>query len=162
MPQCFEPWIDENTRLLIIGTMPSEASLAAGMYYAHPQNKFWPYMARILNNSTPVLTPDERRHLLLANRIGLWDSLAFCERKGSLDSDIKNARPNDFCHFSHIQHYLFNGQKAFQFFKKYNGSLLTVENHIILPSTSPANASIKNEIKFARWQSAILTCLKSI
>ena len=162
MPQCFEPWIDENTRLLIIGTMPSEASLAAGMYYAHPQNKFWPYMAQILNSGMPIETASERRQMLLSHGIGLWDSLAFCERNGSLDADIKNAEPNDFTRFPQMKYYLFNGQKAFQFFKKYNGSLLTAQNHTILPSTSPANASIKNEIKFARWQTAIQKCLNSI
>lgn len=162
MPQCFKPWIDENTRVLIIGTMPSIASLNADMYYAHPQNKFWPYMAQILNGGQALESATERQQLLLSHGIGLWDALAFCERNGSLDSDIRNAKPNDFCRLPHIKHYLFNGQKAFQFFKRYNGTLLTAHNHTVLPSTSPANASIKDDVKFSCWQSAVQTCLKYI
>lgn len=163
MIHCFNPWTDENTRILIIGTMPSAASLAQNMYYAHPYNKFWPYMCTILNNGILPLTADERRRMLNRNGIGLWDSLAACERDGSLDADIKNARPNDFRSYKQIRFFLFNGQKAFQYFKKHNADLLQNEpaNYLVLPSTSPANASIGNETKFQLWQHGVQTALQA-
>ena len=161
MPECFLPWIDEQTRVLVVGTMPSVASLQAEMYYAHPQNRFWSYMAQILNDGMPVMSAAERKSLLLKNHIGLWDSLAHCERQGSLDSAIMNAVPNDFSRFKQIKYYLFNGQKAYQFFKKYNGALLMLQNYAVLPSTSPANASIKNDVKFAYWLEAVKKSLRA-
>lgn len=157
MIHCFEPWADENTRVLVIGTMPSVESLRQQMYYAHPQNRFWRYMTEILNNGKPAVTAVERRALLLRHRLGLWDTLAACERDGSLDTAIKNAQPNDFGRLSQVQFYIFNGQKAFQYFKKHNGNLLRTapKNYAIMPSTSPANASIPENIKFNLWKQVI-------
>ena len=157
MIRCFEPWADKNTHALIVGTMPSAESLRQQMYYAHPQNRFWRYMAEILNAGLPVATAAERRALLLRHGLGLWDALAACERDGSLDSEIKNARPNDFSRLPQVKFYIFNGQKAFQYFKKFNGNLLKTDasNYAVLPSTSPANASIHDNIKFSLWRQAI-------
>ena len=157
MIHSFAPWTDEKTRVMIIGTMPSAESLKQQMYYAHPQNRFWHYMADILNAGKPVTTADERRVLLLKHLFGLWDALAACERSGSLDSAIKNAVPNDFKLLPHVQFYIFNGKKAFYYFKKYNGDLLCVGpmNYTVLPSTSPANASIPEKTKFNLWKQAI-------
>lgn len=157
MIHCFEPWADKNVRVIIVGTIPSAESLHRQMYYAHPQNRFWHYMAEILNNAQPVTTSAERRTLLRRHRLGLWDALAACERNGSLDSEIKNAVPNDFHRLPQIQFYIFNGKKAFQYFKKYNGDLLCTEpqNYAVLPSTSPANASIPEKTKFNLWKQAI-------
>ncbi|MBR1825405.1 MAG: DNA-deoxyinosine glycosylase [Alphaproteobacteria bacterium] len=157
MIHCFAPWTDENTRAVIVGTMPSAESLRQQMYYAHPQNRFWRYMAYILNAALPVVTAAERRTLLLRHGIGLWDALAACERDGSLDSAIKNAIPNDFRLLPNVKFYIFNGQKAFLYFKKYNGGLLCDEqpNYAVLPSTSPANASIPEQIKLEIWKQTI-------
>lgn len=162
MIHCFEPWADKNTHTLVVGTMPSAESLRQQMYYAHPQNRFWRYMAELLNNGQPVTTAVERRTLLLRHRLGLWDALAACNRDGSLDSEIKNAEPNDFHRLPQIKFYIFNGQKAFQYFKKYNGDLLCAEpqNYAVLPSTSPANASIPDNIKFNLWKQVIENTIK--
>ena len=162
MIHCFEPWTDKNTHALIVGTMPSAESLRQKMYYAHPQNRFWRYMAEILNAGQPVTTATERRALLLRYGLGLWDALAACERDGSLDSDIKNAMPNDFRCLPQVKFYIFNGQKAFQYFKKFNGNLLKTDNsnYAVLPSTSPANASIPDNIKFNLWKQVIENTIK--
>lgn len=161
MISCFEPWVDSQTKILVVGTMPSVASLDAGMYYAHPQNRFWNYMQNILNAGQCGRTATERRTLLLKNKIGLWDALALCEREGSLDSEIKNAVPNDFSKLKQVKYFLFNGQSAFKYFKKYNSTLLKPngDNYVVLPSTSPANASIKESVKFEKWKTAIQKAL---
>ena len=75
--------------------MPGEASLAADKYYAHPRNAFWKIMADVLNNGKPFENYTEKLNCLKAHHIGLWDNLKYCERKGSLDSDIKEEYPND-------------------------------------------------------------------
>ena len=147
----FAPWIDTATRACVVGTMPGEASLAAGMYYAHPRNRFWTYAFRILNGGEAV---SDRKALLLHHGIGLWDALSACDRQGSLDSAIKNPAPNDFSRFPQIRLYLFNGRKAFALFKRFNGALLSAENHLVLPSTSPANASVREDDKFKAWKDA--------
>ena len=155
MKKCFAPWIDSQTRILIVGTMPSEISLAQNMYYANPQNRFWKYMGKILNEDLLGASKEKRKDMLLSHKIGLWDALSFCEREGSLDANIKQEKPNNFNSYPQIKFYAFNGQKAFAFFKKYNSDLLKTDNYIVLPSTSPANASIKDEIKFKLWQESI-------
>ena len=142
----FSPSIDENCTHLILGSMPSVASLGAQEYYAHPQNRFWPLMARILEQRTAPTVYAERLNMLLRHHIALWDSIATCERKGSLDADIHNEQGNDFSallkQYPHIHTICFNGGKSFQCFKKYNQALLNHRDiHFYkLPSTSPANA----------------------
>ena len=145
MKHCFSPWIDENTKILIIGTIPSLISLKENMYYANPHNKFWPYMARILNSDD---IKENRKSTLLLNHIGLWDALCLCEGIGSLDANIVNQQYNDFSNFKSIKYFLFNGQKAYSFFCKNNKQLLTPDNFFLLPSTSPANASLSEDYKF--------------
>ena len=86
--QGFRPSIDENCTHLILGSMPSVASLGAQEYYAHPQNRFWPLMARILEQSDAPTVYKERLNMLLRHHIALWDSIATCERKGSLQIKV--------------------------------------------------------------------------
>ena len=157
MIKCFKPWIDEQTKIVIIGTMPSVKSLENNMYYAHSKNNFWRFMAEILNGGKEI---ENRKEFLLSKQLGLWDSLGSCEREGSLDSKIKNMVYNDFHLYPQIKYYLFNGQKAFQFFKARNADLLTKDNYYVLPSTSPANASIKKEEKLKRWRDAFKDALE--
>lgn len=155
MPKSFKPSIDENTRQIIIGTMPSAASLAAQQYYAHPQNKFWPIVCEIFTGKEPPSDYQSRLHILLKNKTGLWDSLAFCERKGSLDKDIKEEKPNDFTtllkKYPKVKRLVFNGKNAQAFFIKYFGRLDGVE-YIALPSTSPANAALSYKEKLKTWK----------
>ena len=153
--KCLEPWVDENTRILIVGTMPGEESLQQQTYYAHPRNKFWSYMAAILNNGQALNTTDEKRCLLSSKNIGLWDSLSVCEREGSLDSNIKKQQPNDFSKFQSVEYILFNGQKAAQYFKAYNGEYLSKRKFFELPSTSPANARYNLDKLIKEWGNSL-------
>ena len=92
----FPPSIDEGCTHIILGSMPGAASLRAQQYYAYPQNRFWRLMAYLLENSEPPEAYEARLRMLLRHRIALWDSIASCEREGSLDSAIRAAKPNDF------------------------------------------------------------------
>ncbi len=154
----FCPSIDENCTHLILGSMPSVASLVAQQYYAHPQNRFWPLMSGILEQTPPPADYHERLSMLLRHHIALWDSIAVCERKGSLDADIKNEQGNDFIAllnaYPHIHTICFNGGKSYQCFKKYNKPLLSrpdIHFHQ-LPSTSPANARWNMEKLAEAWK----------
>lgn len=112
---CFAPVVGPDTRFLVIGTMPGEASLQAGEYYAFKHNAFWPIIFKLAGQT--VQTYEEKLLLLQKLKIGLWDNLKACEREGSLDSDIKSAQPNDFesllCRCKKVEKLLFNGQKSF-------------------------------------------------
>ena len=159
MLKSFAPIINSETKILIIGTMPGEASLQAGEYYAHQRNLFWRFMADIFNNGAAFKTYKQKCACLLNNKIGLWDNLQYCERQGSLDMDIKNALPNDFegllQQYPNVGKIIFNGQKSAGFFKKFHPQLIKKIECIEVPSTSPANASIQLKNKFDRWKKAL-------
>lgn len=157
--KCLEPWIDDKTRILIVGTMPGDESIKKQMYYANPHNKFWIYIEKILNNGQK-LEENERQLLLQSYHIGLWDSLSICERDGSLDSKIKNYKPNDFSKFQSVKYILFNGKKAAKYFEKYNAKYLSNRHFFSLPSTSPANAAMPNAVKFEEWKKILLFVLE--
>ncbi|MBL3730921.1 DNA-deoxyinosine glycosylase [Lysinibacillus sp. HST-98] len=135
------PIVDSATRVLIVGSMPGKQSLEKQQYYGNPRNHFWPIMGELLE----IAIPDnytERIALLKNNAIGLWDTIATCEREGSLDAAIRNEKPNDFQtlfeQYPNIQLVLFNGAKAFEVFKKHIGlELLDGRDYKKMPSTSP-------------------------
>jgi TDG/mug DNA glycosylase family protein len=133
--------------------MPSVQSLAASQYYGNPRNAFWKIIFALYNS--PFSTDyEQRKNILLENRIALWDVLEACVRPGSLDSAIEDEVPNDFNSFlkthPNIKHIFFNGQKAAAYFKQY--IKLENEYHLVtLPSTSPANAGKSFEIKLKEW-----------
>lgn len=156
MAESFAPLIDEQTEILIIGTMPGIKSLEEAQYYAHPRNAMWHIISRLYNKNAGFASYQQKTECLLKNRIGMWDNLQYCERCGSLDSNIKNEIPNDFeqllQQYPKVKKLLFNGQKSFQFFKKYHPALLEQYQYCVMPSTSPANASQKTEFKFEIWR----------
>lgn len=134
--------------------MPGTKSLELNQYYGHNQNNFWKFMFQILKEEFSG-NYEERKNLLIKNKIALWDVLQFCDRIGSLDSAIKNEIANDFEKFlqlhPQISTIFFNGQKAASFFKKYvhlNKDYQT----FTLPSTSPANASMTFQSKLEQWK----------
>ena len=99
MPHSFFYIADERTRALVIGSMPGEASLAAGEYYAHRHNLFWRFVFEAYGEPFDPKAPPAygiKTGLLLAHGVGLWDAAESCAREGSLDSDIRDAMPNDF------------------------------------------------------------------
>ena len=92
----FPPLIDEGVDTLILGSFPSVASLGKAQYYAHPQNQFWRLVGAAIDEPLVELDYAVRLRTLLAHRIGLWDVIGSCVRKGSLDANIRNSRHNDF------------------------------------------------------------------
>jgi TDG/mug DNA glycosylase family protein len=162
--QCFAPVENANAHVLILGSMPGEASLRANQYYAHPRNLFWRIMGELFG-AGPDLPYQQRIQALRSAGIALWDVLHTCSRKGSLDSNIAGASlvPNDFAAFFQrhpkICHVFFNGAKAEECYRK--RVLPCIESKSIdylrLPSTSPTNAAISYERKLDAWR-AITKC----
>lgn len=138
------PLYDENSKILILGTIPSPKSREIGFYYGHPQNRFWKIIAEILKENFPE-TKDEKIKLLLKHNIALWDVLESCEIEGASDSTIKNPKPNDLNKIikkSKIKTIFVTGKKAESLYKKLCEKDTKIPC-IYLPSTSPANCAIK-------------------
>ncbi|UJP05549.1 MAG: DNA-deoxyinosine glycosylase [Nitrosomonas sp.] len=158
----FPPVVGSHASILILGSMPGEASLAANQYYAHPRNAFWPIMAPLLQIA-PNTVYSARIEALKASRIALWDVLKSCERTGSLDTRIEpNTQTiNDFRSFFAecrcISHIFFNGNKAENCFRRYvlPGVNCEFATLVRLPSTSPANARLLFEQKCEIWHESI-------
>jgi hypoxanthine-DNA glycosylase len=85
------PVVDDATRVLILGSFPGVASLAARQYYAHPRNHFWPILAAILGEALVEMPYASRLERLRAHRVGVWDIIVACHRRGSSDAAIRNA-----------------------------------------------------------------------
>lgn len=157
----FPPSIDSSCRILILGSMPGIRSLEEQQYYAHPQNRFWPLMARLLGEREVPAAYDKRLRMLLRRHIALWDSIGTCERDGSLDSAIKKEQGNDFTallrDYPRIHTICFNGAKSAQAFRRYNRALLsrTDLSFHSLPSTSPANARWRMDMLAEAWGKVI-------
>lgn len=158
----FPPIADEHARILILGSMPGKESLRTGQYYAHPRNAFWPILGE-LTGASPALPYETRARILKSAGIALWDVLASCMRPGSLDADIDpdSIHPNDFAAFfethPHITRVYFNGAAAEQYFRKHALPQLAQLPLQLqrLPSTSPANASLRYEQKLQAWQAIL-------
>jgi hypoxanthine-DNA glycosylase len=152
----FPPVIDARVERLILGSFPSEASLAAGEYYAHPRNQFWRLLGRVLDEPLPDLEYRQRLRRVLAHRVGIWDVLDACERKGSLDSDIRRHRPNDFGALRalapRLRRVIFNGSTAGKFVREFAQAGFETR---IAPSSSPAHAARSFEQKLALWRTAL-------
>lgn len=164
----FPPIEDARARVLILGSMPGKASLAAGQYYAHAHNLFWRILGE-LTGAGPALPYQARARALRICGIALWDVLASCAREGSLDSaiDDASASANDFNAFfrahPHIVQVFFNGAKAeASYRRKVLPELapgLGPQRYARLPSTSPANASMSHAYKRRVWKQALAPAL---
>lgn len=142
----FDAFFDKDSRVLILGTIPSPKSREQGFYYGHPQNRFWKVLADVLGEEFPQ-TVEERKRFLKRNRIALWDVLESCEIKGASDVSIRNARPNDMNRIlqaADIRAIFVAGTKAAKLYKKLCLPTCGVEA-IQLPSTSPANCGCSDE-----------------
>lgn len=147
------PVIVAHTRLVVLGSFPSTASLAAGEYYAHPRNHFWPILSALWNQDLRGL-PYRRRLAVVRERgLGIWDVYASCRRDGSLDSAIEDARPNDLAALLRrapgVQAFAHNGGESARAMRVTAALGVAVYR---LPSTSPANASWSFERKLAAWR----------
>ena len=168
------PLVNAHTRVLVLGSFPGVASLAAQQYYGHPRNHFWPIMAGVFEEilasgafsdsvccyqkSISDVPQDyaERCAWLLAHGVGLWDVYASCERQGSLDAAIRHAVVNDFAHIlcvcPNLQLIAHNGGESFKHARHTQALGVPV---VKLPSSSPANASWSFERKKAAWVAAL-------
>ena len=181
----FGPLFDERSEILILGSFPSVKSREQMFYYGHPQNRFWKVVAALCEemescvpfcaeDKTPVphrtegkirvpQTVEEKKALLIAHRIALWDVIASCEITGSSDSSIRNAEVNDLSVIlgaAPVRRIGVNGSTAFRLFEKYMSPQLkayglTMNDVVKLPSTSPANAAWSAERLTESWSTLL-------
>ncbi len=152
----FEPIINNDSRVLVLGSFPSVKSRENSFYYGHPQNRFWPMLAMIFRQHIP-LTIQEKTELLHQHRIALWDVIERCEPDGSMDSSIRDAHPNDISSLlktAPIERVLLNGQLAGKLYLRYFGE--SSLHYHVLPSTSPANAAWSLQRLADAWQPFLL------
>lgn len=147
-----EPVYNESSKILILGSFPSVKSREEGFFYGHPQNRFWRVLSALLERELPSTT-EEKKTFLLTHRIAVWDVIASCEIEGSADSTIKSVTPNDLniiLSAADIKAIFVNGKTAEKYYNKY---ILKALNRpaILLPSTSPANASFSLEKLTREW-----------
>ncbi len=153
----FEPLIFSDSKVLILGSFPSIKSFEEGFYYAHPRNQFWSILAAIYKE--PVQTKEEKIALCKKHNIALFDSASSLQReaKNSSDTNLKNITVNNFeillAKYPNIQTILFTGKKAEQIFNKEYKHLQIKK--VLLPSTSPAYASMKFEEKLVKYKEAL-------
>ena len=142
---------DKDSRILILGSFPSVKSREEGFYYAHPQNRFWKIMEQLF--STRLTSIEEKEAFLHAEHIALWDSIGSCSIRGSADSAIENAVPNDIKGLvgkTSISAIYTNGTKSHDVYMKYAFPLTGMEA-VKLPSTSPANAAYSLDRLLLCW-----------
>lgn len=146
------PVVDVNTRLLVLGSFPSVASLRAQQYYGHPQNQFWKILGSLWSKDLMACSYAERIASARAHGLGIWDVYAACERVGSLDAAIRAGELNDFSGLRQrcpqLQAIAHNGGESFKHAR--HTAVLDLPVHK-LPSTSPANASWSFERKLTAW-----------
>ena len=161
--QGLPPIIGAQARVLILGSFPSAASLAAQQYYAHPQNQFWRILGVVLDQPLKEMDYPARLAAVQAAGIAIWDVFASCERAGSLDSAIQKAVPNPLAALKKcppgrtalapaLRRICFNGRMAARRIREVEA--LGYEA-MVLPSTSPAHAGMTFDEKLARWRAAL-------
>ena len=146
------PVLGRDTRVLILGSFPGEASLAAGQYYAHPRNHFWPLLGALIEASLATMSYRKRIDALRAHRIGLWDVYVACSRRGSLDGAIRDAERGEVSRVRRaapaVALVCFNGQMAARSLPAWHDAGYAT---LVLPSSSPAYTRPFAE-KLARWR----------
>ncbi len=139
----FPPVVDVATRLLILGSLPGDASLEAAQYYAHPRNAFWPLIGGVLGEDLAAQPYEQRLERLKARGVGLWDVIASAERSGSLDAAIRSPEAADLRgligDLPRLRAVAFNGKLAAKLGRRIIGDVAGV-GLIDLPSSSPAHA----------------------
>ena len=149
----FEPFFRADSKILIVGSLPSVKSRENGFYYGHPQNRFWKMLAQIFAESMPI-SIEEKQQFLAKHKIAVYDSIKECTINGSSDSSIRNVIPSDIAKIvfsSQITKILANGKTAAKYFLKYQNQNLC-QMLKTLPSTSPANAAFSIEKLVEIWE----------
>jgi len=154
--RCFPPVIDANTRILILGSLPGERSLALAQYYGHPQNKFWFLVGEVIERDLVGMDYPARLNTLLEHHIGLWDVIAQARREGSLDSRIRDHATNDLATLvaglPGLAAVAFNGGTAAKIGMQALAESRTSLDLIRLPSSSPAYAAVPYAEKLRAWE----------
>lgn len=152
----FPPVLNHSTRILILGSFPGKASLAARQYYAHPRNQFWRLLSVVLAGDLTNFSYPDRLHHLQQHYIGLWDVIDVCAREGSLDSAIRQPQANDFAALKKtcpsLSRVCFNGKTSGKFAPVFAAAGFDT---LVLPSSSPANARWTFEEKLCAWRGII-------
>lgn len=152
--QSFPPVVTAATRVLILGSLPGEASLAARQYYAHPTNQFWRLVGGVIERDVAALAYPERLAALTAANIGLWDTIATARRNGSLDTAIRDHTPTSLARLvatlPDLQVVAFNGGTSARIGRRQleTNAMIAAVN---LPSSSAAYCRITLAQKQAEW-----------
>ena len=156
LKRCFPPVVDRNTRVLVLGSLPGEVSLAHNQYYAHKQNRFWHLIGDVIGENLPSMDYEARLQSLLDHLVGLWDVIANARREGSLDSRIRDHATNDLVALvtglPSLAAVAFNGGTAAKI-----GVIALAESRpslelVRLPSSSPAYAAVPYAEKLRAWE----------
>jgi hypoxanthine-DNA glycosylase len=146
------PTYDSESRVLVLGSVPSPKSREVGFNYGHPQNRFWRVLAALAGEELP-LTTDERRAFCLRHRIALWDVVAECDIVGASDASIRDPKPNpltQITHYAPIEAIFCTGAKAHALYRRLCEKEVGMRA-VRLPSTSPANAACSMERLLAAY-----------
>jgi hypoxanthine-DNA glycosylase len=164
MKRGLPPVVDENARIVILGTLPGEESLRKQQYYADPSNQFWSLVARAFDAEIGT-TYAERLTFLATRRVALWDVLEEAEREGSSDSAIKRSRPNDFdaffTEFPQLRRVAFNGTKAEALWRTHFRPIAALRHDSVLTTTLPSSSGAPGryvlplEGKVVRWRECL-------
>lgn len=151
----FAAVVNAQTRILILGSLPGDASLAQQQYYAHPQNRFWHLLSDVLDINLVELSYDDKLATLLQQGIGLWDVVASAQRRGSLDSQIREHQQNDLpgliATLTQLELIAFNGGTAAKIGEKILAGCGSTHRQLSLPSSSPAY-TLPYAQKLERWR----------
>jgi hypoxanthine-DNA glycosylase len=160
----FPPVIDEHVRVLVLGSLPGDASLVQSQYYGHPQNRFWRLMSEVIGVDLPSLDYPARLAALLDNGVGLWDVIAQARRDGSLDANIREQASNDLvgllARLPHLQTIAFNGGTAARLGLKVLQEHASAYQIVKLPSSSPAYTLPYSE-KLQAWLALTMPAKRS-
>ena len=155
LKRCFAPVVDANTRLLVLGSLPGEVSLAQSRYYANQQNRFWRLMSEVIGEHLPDMDYPARLQTLLRHHVGLWDVVAQGHREGSLDGNIRNHASNDLAglvdSLPDLTAIAFNGGTAARLGQRALRAVAARYRFITLPSSSSAYTMPYPE-KLCAWE----------
>ena len=153
LKRSFAPVVNESVRVIVLGSLPGEESLAKAQYYAHPRNQFWRLMGEVIGREFVPLDYEARLEALLAARVGLWDVVASATRNGSLDGAIRGHKPNELAALTRtlpqLRAVAFNGGTSARIGRMAFGEEVPFEL-VPLPSSSPALTMPYHE-KLERW-----------
>lgn len=142
----FDPLFAPDSRVLILGSIPSPKSRAQRFFYGHPQNRFWPVLAAVFGEDAPQ-TVEEKRALALRHHVAMWDTLASCEIRGASDTSIRNPVANDLPWLiaqTEVRAVFCTGATSYKYYCRLCRDKTGIDA-VCLPSTSPANAAWSRE-----------------